>query len=114
MTTAQRLFPTLAIVMCILEMFMEFQNIDRIKDLIFQLFCLLFLQIEPVRIGVRQYGCPYCNRIMKSQRDMKRHIMVHTGEKPISCDYCEFTCNSQGSMSRHIQNRHARNPLEIE
>ena len=97
-----------------LEMFMEFQNIDRIKDLIFQLFCLLILQIEPVRIGARQYACVFCNRIMKSQRDMKRHIMVHTGEKPISCDYCEFTCNSQGSMSRHIQNRHARNPLEIE
>ena len=100
--------------MCMLEMFMEFQNIDRIKDLIFQLFLSAYLQIEPVRIGTRQYGCIYCDKVMKNSRDMKRHIMVHTGEKPISCDYCEFTCNSQGSMSRHIQNRHARNPLEIE
>ena len=98
----------LAIVIHTLEIFMDFQNIDRIKNT-FSIFCLLILQIDPVRIGAGQYGCPFCNKIMKNQRDMKRHIMVHTGEKPISCVYCEFTCITQGSMNRHIQNRHTRN-----
>ena len=72
----------------------------------FQLFCLLILQIEPVRIGAGQFGCPICSKFMKNQRDMKRHIMVHTGEKPFTCIYCDFACNFQGSLNRHIKNRH--------
>ena len=91
---------------------MEYQDIEisRIKKFDFfffpTFFCLLILQIEPVRIGAGQFGCPICSKFMKNQRDMKRHIMVHTGEKPFTCNYCDFACNFQGSLNRHIKNRH--------
>ena len=71
------------------------------------------MQIEPVRIGAGQFGCPICSKFMKNQRDMKRHIMVHTGEKPFTCNYCDFACNFQGSLNRHIKNRHT-NVINIE
>ena len=76
-------------------------------DLFFStFFCLLILQIEPVRLGARQYKCPFCNKIMKDKSDMKKHIRIHTGEKPYSCDYCPRTFASTSHCYSHIRNVH--------
>merc|ERR1712226_93270 len=63
---------------------------------------------EPIRLnnhglGPSLFGCPFCPKTMKGRSDVKRHILIHTGEKPFSCPYCS---NRQTSMKIHIRTAH--------
>ena len=70
-------------------------------------FYLIIFQIsEPIRIGPSLFGCPYCPKTMKMKTDVKRHILIHTGEKPFSCLYCSYSCNRKTSMKSHMQTTH--------
>ena len=108
MIIAQELLPPLAIVSRILEKFMEFLDIDkRIKNIISTFFRLLILQIEPIRLGAGKYKCPFCVKIILGSRaNMKRHIRIHTGEKPFSCDHCLKTFSHAGNLYSHVRNVH--------
>ena len=63
-------------------------------------------QIEPIKIGPNQFECPFCLKIMKDGFKMRRHIMVHTGEKPISCPYCDYRCIQTSDLKKHCRNKH--------
>lgn len=49
-----------------------------------------------------KHKCPYCSKLFIRPSELKRHIRVHTGERPFSCSLCpkkykvkcEFTKNS--------------------
>ena len=69
-------------------------------------FCLDYLQSGPIQLGTRQFGCPFCVKIMKHSRDMKRHIMTHTGEKPFSCHFCEYKCSLDFQLKNHMNKNH--------
>ena len=43
---------------------------------------------------------------MKDGFKMRRHIMVHTGEKPISCPYCDYRCIQTSDLKKHCRNKH--------
>ncbi|CAL9704076.1 unnamed protein product [Knipowitschia caucasica] len=34
------------------------------------------------------FQCPYCDKVMKNSYRLKRHIVIHTGERPFSCSTC--------------------------
>ena len=68
--------------------------------------CLNFFQKGPIKIGIRQYACPFCTKIMDQFSNMRRHILTHTGEKPFSCPLCSFACNQNTSLKAHIQRMH--------
>ena len=36
-----------------------------------------------------QFKCHVCNRLLSSQSALKRHNMLHTGEKPFKCSLCD-------------------------
>ena len=63
-------------------------------------------QNEPIKLGVQKYGCPFCSKIMKTAQLIKRHILVHTGEKPFVCNQCGKSYNQKINLNRHIVLRH--------
>ena len=73
--------------------------------LIFQLRNIL-LQKTPIRIGPHQFGCPFCPKIMKFSGDMKRHLLIHTGEQPFSCDFCTYASNQKSNLKVHKNKYH--------
>ena len=61
------------------------------------------LQNQPIILGSRKYGCPFCERIMRDRHDMMKHIRTHTGEKPYNCPYCPHATAQNSSMKKHIR-----------
>ena len=61
---------------------------------------------EPVRIGPHKYGCPFCSKIMRSAAEIKRHILVHTKEKPYQCHICDYKSTQKGHVKSHIKAAH--------
>ena len=69
-------------------------------------FFYFFLQNDPIKLGVGKYQCPFCPVIMSQNGTMKRHIMVHTGEKPFKCQLCQYASGRKASLQHHIQHIH--------
>ena len=67
---------------------------------------LIILQNKPIHLGKGQFGCPYCDKIMKLSGGMKRHIRVHTGEQPYSCEYCPTRFTLKSNCLTHMRNFH--------
>ena len=42
---------------------------------------------------------------------MKKHILIHTGEKPFSCDFCAYASNQFGNLNVH-KNKYHRQWIE--
>ena len=43
--------------------------------------------------------CPVCGR---SVRNIKRHMLVHTGERPYSCQVCGRNFTQQANLDKHM------------
>ena len=50
--------------------------------------------------------CPVCSRRFPCRRDLDRHILVHTGERPFQCPHCSHRSNRKGNLKQHILNVH--------
>lgn len=50
----------------------------------------------------RQHSCTVCGRQFSTSRDLGRHHMTHTGEKPFQCPYCPHKANRKGNLKFHI------------
>lgn len=59
-----------------------------------------------VHTGERPHPCPYCNKRLSSPYALKGHIRIHTNETPYSCPYCPMAFKQRVSMRTHIKSRH--------
>ena len=54
------------------------------------------------------HHCTYCSKVFMDQWSLKRHMRIHTGEKPYKCDICDFRCSQKSNLTNHKWNRHER------
>ena len=45
---------------------------------------------------------------------MRKHKLVHSGEKPFQCDRCSYRCSRSGTLKRHMATHLNTDPMKIE
>ncbi|CAE1253827.1 unnamed protein product [Acanthosepion pharaonis] len=54
-------------------------------------------------------SCRQCGKVFPKPSDLKRHMMVHSGEKPFKCEVCSKAFKAKGSMLYHKKVTHGVN-----
>lgn len=62
---------------------------------------------QPVRKENGGYSCRECYRNLKSVNGFKRHMMIHTGEKPFACNDCDKRFRQQSHLKNHFLSQHS-------
>ncbi|XP_066970740.1 protein abrupt-like isoform X25 [Macrobrachium rosenbergii] len=65
-----------------------------------------------VHTGERPYSCSFCHKKFGTSSNLKTHIRLHTGEKPFSCTYCQYSANEKASLKAHMVSRHWLKPKD--
>ncbi|XP_055944406.1 zinc finger protein 605-like [Argiope bruennichi] len=56
----------------------------------------------------RCHSCPHCSRSFPCKSKLKRHILMHTGEKPFKCSVCKQSFRRKEGLRYHQHEAHKR------
>ena len=60
-----------------------------------------------------KFNCTECNSMFKENCALKRHMVVHTGEKPYECEDCGQRFTQNGTLLRHRRKRYNIQTLNL-
>ncbi|XP_066948862.1 longitudinals lacking protein, isoforms H/M/V-like isoform X9 [Macrobrachium rosenbergii] len=58
-------------------------------------------------LELRKHSCAICGRRFRLANDLRRHLRIHTGEKPFLCPHCPYRASQKQSVNRHVRTVHA-------
>uniref|UniRef100_A0A8C0CU04 Zinc finger protein 740 n=1 Tax=Balaenoptera musculus TaxID=9771 RepID=A0A8C0CU04_BALMU len=61
----------------------------------------------------KNFVCEHCFGAFRSSYHLKRHILIHTGEKPFECDICDMRFIQKYHLERH-KRVHSGKPYQCE
>jgi uncharacterized Zn-finger protein len=71
-------------------------------------FCLVTMADETkMEDKVRKYQCTYCSKKFGWPTDLKRHTLIHTGERPFRCQSCDSTFTRNFLLKKHQRKCHS-------
>ncbi|XP_052864120.1 zinc finger protein 184 [Anopheles cruzii] len=50
----------------------------------------------------KKYKCDQCEFACRLPGSLKRHLLVHSGQKPFSCPHCDYSCNAIENLRKHV------------
>ncbi|KAG0715949.1 Zinc finger and BTB domain-containing protein 49 [Chionoecetes opilio] len=62
--------------------------------------------VDMMKYEARKYVCCYCNRRFGWSTDLKRHVILHTGEKPFQCKICPTAFTRKFLLQNHMKRMH--------
>ncbi|CAL6315741.1 unnamed protein product [Bathycoccus prasinos] len=62
----------------------------------------------------RTHECDVCEKHFRDSYNLKKHMHIHTNEKPYECDVCEKRFNESGNLKRHMRIHTNENPYECD
>lgn len=67
-----------------------------------------------VHAGDKPFECPHCDKAFTARSDLVRHSVVHTGERPFQCDMCPSRYSCAASLATHRKKHSARKAYTCE
>lgn len=58
------------------------------------------------------FKCEFCEKRFPDRNSLKRHQVIHSGERPFKCDYCEQSFNDRSILRRHMYIHTDRKPFQ--
>ncbi|KAH9492267.1 hypothetical protein Btru_026147 [Bulinus truncatus] len=62
----------------------------------------------------RELNCPDCGKQFLSQKDIRRHRVTHTKERPFLCEHCPHTFVRKDHLRRHYSVSHKKELYELQ
>uniref|UniRef100_G1SFE2 Zinc finger protein 740 n=1 Tax=Oryctolagus cuniculus TaxID=9986 RepID=G1SFE2_RABIT len=62
----------------------------------------------------KNFTCEHCFGAFRSSYHLKRHILIHTGEKPFECDVCDMRFIQKYHLERHKRVHSGEKPYQCE
>ncbi|KAL4630661.1 zinc finger protein PLAGL2-like [Arapaima gigas] len=59
----------------------------------------------------RRHPCTHCDRRFYTRKDVRRHLVVHTGRKDFLCPHCAQRFGRKDHLTRHAKKSHPQEPL---
>jgi len=56
----------------------------------------------------KTFECNLCNKRFGWSTDLKRHLLIHTGERPFKCDLCQAAFTRNFLLQKHFARAHKR------
>ncbi len=57
-------------------------------------------------IEENERACQWCGKDFRTLCDLRRHVIIHTGEKPFTCFYCDIAYSRKEKLRDHCVKVH--------
>lgn len=62
---------------------------------------------------IRKHECTVCQKRFLNSNDLRKHIRVHTNERPFMCNRCNQSFRQAGSLKSHVASQHNEDSKEL-
>ena len=57
----------------------------------------------------KTHKCSYCTASFRRKEHLKRHVMIHTGERPFQCNLCTKSFSREDNLTQHLRTHEKKN-----